>query len=454
MFSRVLAVPVRYRRFGTLSCLRNEALPLTSNPQQYDQEYRVIELLKSISPKPVPKSKFPYKEAADRSKRSILPRVPEMNKETVNTYVHELTNYTYAPGTHKLIKELLTRIVDSTPDLLSKQSYLDIVQDLHFYLDDPAAEQTMDRMEESTAFKRDIDFHNVMMAFSMAKTTYEDKIERLQNLKQQGVNANANTWYYLFRALRTNSKRFELLELMPEYGIDQEPVFRSAVHSMSTTCGYDELIEFYEKNGYNLDNIDTYLMNKLCRACLNEDNVSEAFKLVHGMHMSNRARVNLGTFSAFNTYFLNRNEIYNCVAFCHKFQYQFKVKASHILAYELIDKYLTKCTFFEHWPQLTRYMVHILTHNTAHKNFLQGRHFKLLANYARIHGLQDFVCRAVEPEDLAFGQEMWKKLHWPRQTIPSSLDQNSKDFIEMAKLISPSLETDMDLNPSDILKSS
>ncbi|KAG7878028.1 hypothetical protein KL937_004175 [Ogataea polymorpha] len=454
MFSRVLAVPVRYRRFGTLSCLRNEALPLTSNPQQYDQEYRVIELLKSISPKPVPKSKFPYKEAAHRSKRSILPRVPEMNKETVNTYVHELTNYTYAPGTHKLIKELLTRIVDSTPDLLSKQSYLDIVQDLHFYLDDPAAEQTMDRMEESTAFKRDIDFHNVMMAFSMAKTTYEDKIERLQKLKQQGVNANANTWYYLFRALRTNSKRFELLELMPEYGIDQEPVFRSAVHSMSTTCGCDELIEFYEKNGYNLDNIDTYLMNKLCRACLNEDHVSEAFKLVHGMHMSNRARVNLGTFSAFNTYFLNRNEIYNCVAFCHKFQYQFKVKASHILAYELIDKYLTKCTFFEHWPQLTRYMVHILTHNTAHKNFLQGRHFKLLANYARIHGLQDFVCRAVEPEDLAFGQEMWKKLHWPRQTIPSSLDQNSKDFIEMAKLISPPLETDMDLNPSDILKSS
>ncbi|KAG7692910.1 hypothetical protein KL915_004366 [Ogataea haglerorum] len=454
MFSRLLAAPARCRRFGTLSCLRNEALPLTSDPQQYDQEGRVIELLKNISPKPVPKSKFPYKEAADRSKRSFLPRVPELNKHTVNRYIYELTNFTYAHGTRVLIKELLAQVVESTPDLLSKQSYLDIVQDMHFYLDDAGAEETMDRMEESTAFKRDIDFHNVMMAFTVGKTTYDGRIERLQKLAAQGVHANANTWYYLFRALRTHSKRFELLELMPEYGVDQEPVFRSAVHSLSRKCGYRELIDFYNAHGYTLDNMDTYMLNRLCRAYLNEGAVAEAFDLAHDMHMSARARANLGTFSVFNTYFINRNEIYNSIAFCHKFQHQFKMKASHLLAYELIDKYLTRCTYFEHWPQLTRYMVHILTHNTAHKNFLRDGHFKLLANYARIHGLQDFVCRAVEPEDLAFGQEMWKALHWPRNVIPSSLDQNSEKFIEMAKLITPTPKTDKDLNPSDILKSS
>ncbi|KAH3666912.1 hypothetical protein OGAPHI_003362 [Ogataea philodendri] len=440
----LIASRLRFRAFSTSIRALNSVV---------DLEGHVISLLRTVSPPTVPPAAVKYKEFADRSKRWLLPQVPDLDESVVNKYVFELTNYSYAPETFSTVKDQLLAIVESVPDLISKQSFVDIVQYFHFNMDDSTANEVITQMERTTSFQLDIDFHNVLLAFTATKTVYQPRIDRLQQIQTQGLSANANTWYYLYRALRTGSKRLELLDLMPEYGISQKPVFFSAAHELSKRSTHEQLLDFYAQNGYTLQNINSYLLNRLAATFLNERNVMGAFELVKRIHFDNSipATVNMGTYSTFNKHFLAENQVYNSIAFCNEFQYVFRKKFSHIMALDIINGYLSSCTYFEKWPQLTRYLVNILVNNTTQKNFLLPRHFKVLANYARLHGLDEFKCRKVEVEDLAFGQKLINTLRWENHRLCPELEENNTSFIEMANQITPHQPQDQ-LDPSQILR--
>ncbi|QPG75082.1 hypothetical protein FOA43_002423 [Brettanomyces nanus] len=425
------------------------------------QEDTVIERLLDISPPEgelVTKSKYPYAEMADRPWRAYLPEVPRAaTAASINDYIGKLTSYRYHPSVYGVIGESLMKIVEATPEVLTKQSYLNIVSHFHFMVQDRKGFDVLDKMAEATQIQQDIDFDNALLSYANCVTDYRPRITRLEKLRDHHVMANNNTWYYVFRMFRRTDPKLQLLKLMDDHGISHQPILYSAVHYLSKTYTPEQLLEYYRREGKTGVNMTAYLFNRLIGTYLGYNRVDEAWNLVKKTHLDpeNTLQVNAGTFGVFNRHFADRGELYNCIAFSDLFSKTFGMKSRQFLANDLLNKQLPYIDFFDNWFNLVNVLVDMLRNNTQNKSFINKKTLHKLQDYAKLHGRTDFDPLQFDDEALLLRHELFSKLKWEcvedDGQLPLSLEENSEQFQKAAGLISAPRKGSTTHNPSDFL---
>lgn len=420
------------------------------------QENEIIKYLLSITPKDkkVSISKFPYREMADRPWSAYLPQVPSgLNPENLNQYVEQLTSYRYHSSVTKVIEDSLMGIVNAAPEMLTKKSYLDIIGHLHFMLQDHLCFQVLETMTKKTHIQQDIDFANMLISYANCITDYRPRIKRLEKLSDHNVEANTNTWYYIFRMFRRIDPKLQLLTLMNEYGISHKPILYSAIHYLSKSLTAEQLLDYYKKEGINTQELTPYLFNRLISAYLHNSRVNEAWVLTQEQHKKTSTTVNRGTFAEFNKYFAERGEFYNCIAFSDLFSKTFGLKTRHIMAHELLEAELPHCQFFDNWFLFVEVLVNILKNESRNRTFMNRQMTNHLIGYARLHGRQNFNPMTFESNGLIFRNRLFGNLVWSNESctygLPVNLKENSTKFQEAASLIS-NVKNELK-NPSDFL---
>ncbi|VEU24122.1 DEKNAAC105372 [Brettanomyces naardenensis] len=423
------------------------------------QEDTIIERLLDITPpegEPVELSDFPYREMADRPWSGYLPEVPtKPTPENLNEYVKKLTSFRYHASVSKVIERSLLSVIEATPELLTKESYLGIVGHFHFMVQDSICFKVLDKMSEETELSQDIDFDNALLSYANCITDYRPRITRLEKLRDHNVMANNNTWYSVFRMFRRMDPKLQLLELMDDHKISHKPILYSAVHYLSKSYTPEQLVQYYEREGKNGAELTTYLLNRLVGSYLSYSRLDEAWDLTKKAQLDtgNKVKVNGGTFAEFSRYFANRGELYNCIAFSDLFSRTFKLQTRQILANDLLERQLPVADFFDNWFTLVNVMADVLKNTSHNKSFLNKRTVRKLQEYAKLHGKPNFDPLQADDKSLLLRDELFSNLKWNanEHLLSSDLAQNSEEFQKAAALITSPKKGSNLYSPSEFL---
>jgi hypothetical protein len=434
-----IKLPMEARRYNSfkpssdiplISPLFNHRMLGKSHFMTNIDEETILELLQSMSEIPINKSEYKYINYTDLPRRKNLPSLPtELNKESIVNYVSELTNYQYPRQSTHQINELLTNIVDSNPAYLNKETFLKIVLVQHYTANDRDKFHTLTNMKVKAEIKQDIDFDNVLLSPNRRPSNYKFFIERLENLKEKGTTVNNNTFYYIFNSFKNAEPKVKMIEMMQDLEVPLTPILTS----LSSIIEYftpEKIIEIYEKEeiSYENGNFSSSLFNQLVACYLKDDRITEAWELVEASKYKDVHTSSL--FVTFINHFLKNNQLGFAFAFSNYFWVHYGVNSSFILKSMLLNVYLVECEYFPNWLNLVRL---VYPKNEEKSGFINSKTIPYLNDYCSLHNLEN-TFNITTKETKILKNKIFKNLIWNDKPI-FELEKNSKDFIQVAKLI-------------------
>ncbi|ODV83419.1 hypothetical protein CANARDRAFT_9652 [[Candida] arabinofermentans NRRL YB-2248] len=438
------------------------SIPLTSKVLSFDESQsshrliepndslKIVDLLSSISRKPVKPSQVEYTEYSDIPKRLLLPIVPtSATPLAINNYVKSLVRFRYEDSLRPVIEESVLTVVENLPDLITRQTYLYITAYFQFHRQFFRISKILETMSSNTNFTNDIDFENVRLGFNRGTVDLTKRVERLEMMKEAGMVVNNNTFYHTYRVLNTHDSKVLALKLMTDRKVDHTPILERSSSCLAQYFTVEEFDNYLKEHGIVDKTLTAFYLNTKIVNHLYNGSVIDAWETAKKYHLDSKcpAKLNITSFLIFAQHFIEKKQVYNCFALYNEFVKTTGVQSRFSLALGLANKYLSQCEAFESWPSLTRAVVNEIQKSREGANLSMVNQLKDLA---KVHGIKQFDPYGCTESDTEFLESLLDKLKWKDDEIKFDLAENDEEFIKAANLFVPQ-RSEIKLNPTQFL---
>lgn len=423
-----------YKSIPLISPLLNHRMLGKEHFETNINEDTVLELLESMTEQPVPISKYKYHNFKMMTTGKILSPPSDLDTNLTN-YINELTMKVYPRDEKRRIDEILTEIINTVPEKMSEEDYLNVVFYFHRTSNLRMQFETLDIMSNKTEIPQTIDFDNLLISKNTRPTMYKFLIERLENLQNRGILANNNTWYYLFNVFENPEPKHRMIKMMKEYEIDIKPILSTLV-SLLPYYSPEQLIELYKENGYDgkLSDLTQPLFNQLAQTYINDGRLQEIWDLLEGDPKLKKF-FTPSLFVHIATHLLENNQLGFAFALSELFyrQYNSSRKFSRsILESMILNNYLPNAAYFSNWLSLTRVVIPTL--NKSKRVFINDKTLSRLHDFCTLHNISDnFKIR--KAKELKLSNMIQRDLVWKDGKPKFILLDNTPEFIEAAKAV-------------------
>lgn len=395
------------------------------------EEETLLELIKDLSPTPVPTSEIPYVEFLDLPLSYTLPVEPKNLKETnINNYISKIVSSSYHPNLHGAVVSKLMKLVKSHAPWISKESYIGIVSLFHFILKSNIAFEVLDIMQEETEIVQDVDFMNAFLMVQNAQNVLRFRIKRLENFRDRKRTININTWYYIFNLFQSPGSKLKLLNMMLDYEVPMGPILNKSILKLTDVLQPEELTELYTQCNIQMD---SFFFNTIIRSFLYSNRPEDAWTLVQNSLKS--SLVTVDTYKTFMEYFAMENKLALCFAFDKLWTKITGVSNEYTFKSYLLNEYLTQCPYFTAWSNIIKIC---RLNDSKDNNKRKYIHVSKRANwaihdYAIVHNVPE-PSTGLGKTGKLLKERIDKDLTWSDGPI-FELDKNSSDFKETAKFL-------------------
>lgn len=314
------------------------------------EEETLLELMKDLSPTPVPAAHVPYVEYKDLGVGYTLPPEPQnFTAANINKYVAKLVSQSYHPNVQGSVVSKLMRLVKNHPKWLSKESYVGIVSLLHFLLKSNLAFEVLDIMHEEGDIVQDVDFMNAFIMSQNGHNILRYRVKRLESFRDRKRTINVNTYYYLFNLFQSPGSKLKLLNMMIDYDVPLGPIMNKSLLNLTDALEPEELTELYSQCNVKMD---PFFFNTVVRSFLFANRVDDAWLLVKNSLKTNLVTVE--TYKTFIEHFARQNNLALCFAFNNLWTRITETSNEYTLKSFLLNQYLTECPYFAAWSRIVK----------------------------------------------------------------------------------------------------
>lgn len=397
------------------------------------EEETLLELIKDLSPMPVPISDMRYVEFSQLPLSYKTPREPKnWDEVTINEYLKTITSNTYHHSVQGSVISKVMKLVNSKASLITKENYVRIVSMFHCMLKSNVCFEVLERMNQETEIVEDSDFLNAFIMAQNSQSVYKFRIKRLENCRDRHKKVNANTWYYLFNLFESSGSKLKLLGMMMEYEIPLEPIFNEGVSKLAEELDPEELTELYTQCKVQMN---SFLFNTIIRSFLNNDRIEDAWKLINDK--SSVDLMDKESFIVFIEYFLERNQLGVCFAFAKLWHTLTNENNELILKQYLLNEYLTQCEYFDNWSNMVKICKILdtpIVNGKVKMVQVNKRTIWAIKDYAIVHN-QPNPSQNLNSSAKELRARIQKDLVWHDNNPIFDIDQNNKRFRETCKVL-------------------
>lgn len=394
------------------------------------EEETLLELIKDLSPTPVPASEIPYVEFLDLPIAYTLPVEPKkISEDNINRYISKIVSSSYHPNLHGSVVSKLMKLVKTHATWISKESFIGIASLFHFLLKSNIAFEVLDIMQEETDIVQDVDFMNAFLMAQNGHNILKFRIKRLENSRDRKRTVNINTWYYMFNLFQSPGSKLKLLNMMLNYDVPVAPIMNKSILKLTDVLQPEELTELYTQCKIEMN---PFFFNTIIRSFLFSDRIDDAWTLVQNSLKS--SLVTIDTYKTFIEYFATNNQLGLCFAFDKLWTRITGVSNEYTFKSYLLNEYLTECPYFTAWSNIVK----ICRLNDSEEGKRKYVNVSKRANwaihdYAIVHNVPE-PSTGLGKAGKLLRDRINKDLSWPNAPIFKSED-NSTDFKETAKLL-------------------
>ena len=391
----------------------------------------ILETLRSITTKPVPKAKYPFWAYKSFAAKLELPEPPtSATSEDLRKYLDSLTSYKYPPRLITKVRAAMLELVNSVPSILTKMDYLKICYVLHFFSRFRELFQVMDTMEENTAIRQDIDFENILISETLVPVMYKTLIERLDSMAEKKLTANTSTYYYAFNMLRNKEAKLQLIEMMQDFEMPIRPIF-TMMKPLTSSFSPEQMAKMYNREGLSIAeaNMSPKEFNTLVLCYLENDRAQEILDIMESTPACKKYITPI-LYCTFAEHFLKHNQAGYAFALSRYYYQKHKISTHFQLNTMLLNIFLRNPPYFENWLTLVRLTLGNLRKTNGK---VDSKTLSYLNDYATLNKFDHTFNKRDEAVD-NLSDLIYRGLKWNDCPI-IDLKKNNDAFIRAARAV-------------------